>query len=160
MWLTDENRVRLARARDVLAADTSVNVPLERLARELGLSPFHFIRRFEAAFGSTPHQFRIQRRLDRAKALLASGESVTDACMAVGCSSLGSFSALFTRATGETPSAYRRRMRVLVGVHGFERVLFPGCLSLLAQLPASAFRNFREATDRTPVDDRAICTSR
>lgn len=48
------------------------------------MSPFHFIRRFESLFGMTPHQFRIERRLDRAKLLLAAGNhSVTEVCMEV-----------------------------------------------------------------------------
>jgi AraC-like DNA-binding protein len=159
MWLTGGSRIRLARAREVLAADAGSTVSIEHLAHQFGFSPFHFMRRFEAAFGTTPHQFRIRRRIDRAKALLAAGDSVTEACMAVGYSSLGSFSAAFTRVAGETPSAYRRRMRVLVAVHGFEPVLFPGCLTLLAQLPPSAFRSFREASSPALMDDGA-CASR
>jgi len=69
------------------------------------MSPFHFIRQFEAVFGATPHQFRIQTRLDRAKQLLAlSDYSVTDVCLEVGFSSLGSFSDLFARRVGAPPS--------------------------------------------------------
>jgi hypothetical protein len=90
-------------------------------------------------------------RLDAARQLLALGHhSVTDACMEVGFSSLGSFSALFTRRIGEPPSAYRRRVRVLVQVPGtLPPDLTPGCLTLMGHLPASAFsipvRSFREA---------------
>lgn len=121
------------------------------LAREVQISPFHFIRQFEATFGVTPHQFRIQTRVDAAKHLLATGHhSVTDVCMEVGFSSLGSFSALFTRRVGETPSAFRRRLRAMVQVPGtVPAALTPGCLTLMNRLPASAFanpvRNFREA---------------
>lgn len=112
------------------------------------MSPSHFIRQFEAVFGSTPHQFRIDSRLDLAKQLLASGRySVTDACMEVGFSSLGSFSALFLRRVGENPSAYQRRARLLISVPGrLCHELFPGCLSLLAHLPPSAESIFREAS--------------
>lgn len=114
------------------------------------ISPFHFIRQFEAVFGTTPHQFRIQSRLDLAKHLLAKGQhSVTDACMEVGFSSLGSFSTLFTRRIGETPSAYRRRVRAIVQVPALRADLTPGCFSLMSRLPAYAFaeprRSFREA---------------
>jgi AraC-like DNA-binding protein len=123
---------------------------IEALAREVQISPFHFIRQFEAVFGVTPHQFRIHARLDLAKQLLGKGRhSVTDVCMEVGFSSLGSFSALFTRRVGETPSAYQRRVRAIVQVPARAADLTPGCLSLMARLPASAFlaplRNFREA---------------
>ena len=95
------------------------------------ISPFHFIRQFEAVFGVTPHQYRIDARLDAAKRLLAAGQhSVTDVCMEVGFSSLGSFSALFTRRVGEAPSAYRQRVRAKAD-------LTPGCLSLMGRLPSS-----------------------
>ena len=101
---------RLCRARDMLEDVPEDPVSIEDVAREVGISPFHFIRQFEAVFGLTPHQFRIQSRLDRAKHLLAmGGHSVTDVCMEVGFSSLGSFSDLFTRRVGATPSAYQRR---------------------------------------------------
>ena len=125
MLLRHDGFRRLCRARDLL--------------REVRISPYHFIRQFEAVFGVTPHQFRIQARLDLAKELLARGEhSVTDVCMEVGFSSLGSFSTLFTRRVGETPSTYRRRIRAMIVVPGSPFVdLAPGCLSLMARLPAS-----------------------
>ena len=102
------------------------------------MSPFHFIRQFEAIFGVTPHQFRIRARLDAAKELLALGQhSVTDVCMEVGFSSLGSFSTLFARRTGEAPSAYRRRMQAYATDSGtLPAELTPGCLTLMARLPA------------------------
>ena len=76
--------------------------------------------------------------------------SVTDVCLEVGFSSLGSFSTLFARQVGEPPSAYRRRVRAMIQVPGVKSVsLTPGCLSLMQHLPASAFartgRTFREA---------------
>lgn len=150
MLLRDEGFRRLCRARDLLREFREPSPSIEELAREVQISPFHFIRQFEAVFGVTPHQFRIQSRVDLAKRLLAIGQhSVTDVCMEVGFSSLGSFSALFTRRVGETPSAYRRRARAIVQVPSRRADLTPGCLSLMSCLPASAFcvsvRNFREA---------------
>ena len=125
---------------------------IREIARDAHISHFHFIRQFEALFGATPHQFRIGSRLDRAKVLLARGElSVTDICMEVGFASLGSFSDLFTRRVGASPSAYQRRARIIVPVAGpFPQELFPGCLNLMGRLPAAAFRNFREASGRRP----------
>jgi AraC-like DNA-binding protein len=110
---------------------------IKDLAREVHVSPFHLIRQFEAVFGETPHQFRQSSRLELARRLLAAGQhSVTDVCMEVGFSSLGSFSVLFTRRVGETPSAYRRRMRPMVVVPGtMPHVLIPGCLTLMGRLP-------------------------
>lgn len=74
------------------------------------MSPAHFSRQFRAAYGETPYSYLMTRRMERAKALLRRGDlTVTDVCMAVGCTSLGSFSARFTELVGETPSAYRAR---------------------------------------------------
>jgi AraC-like DNA-binding protein len=135
MLLRHEGFRRLCRARDLLQQLDDPAPTVEEVAREVQLSPFHFIRQFEAVFGITPHQYRIQARLDRAKQLLAAGSrSVTDVCMDVGFSSLGSFSTLFTRRFGETPSAYRRRV--------YADDLTPGCLSLMA---GARDRSFREA---------------
>jgi AraC-like DNA-binding protein len=141
MLLRHEGFRRMCRARDLLRERHERSPSIEELAREVRISPYHFIRQFEAVFGVTPHQFRIQSRLDLAKELLARGEhSVTDVCMEVGFSSLGSFSALFTRRVGETPSMYRRRIRAMVVVPGDSPVdLTPGCLCLMARLPTSVF---------------------
>lgn len=74
------------------------------------MSSAHFSRQFRAAYGETPYAYLMTRRIERAKALLRRGDlSVTDVCFAVGCSSLGSFSARFTELVGETPSMYRAR---------------------------------------------------
>jgi AraC-like DNA-binding protein len=152
VWFNEGSRHRLAHARERLA-DLEETVGIAEIAREAGLSPFHFIRRFEAVFGITPHQFRIDRRIERAKLLLASGRSsVTETCLEVGFSSMGTFSALFTRRVGETPSSYRGRMRVMVQASGSGPVLTPGCLNLLTQLPPFAFRNFREAEKQQTAD--------
>ena len=145
MLLRHEGFRRLCRARDLLRETSDPSPTIEQLAREVRISPFHFIRRFEAVFGVTPHQFRIASRIELAKALLARGEhSVTEVCMEVGFSSLGSFSTLFAQRVGETPSAYRRRVRPLVQVTcGGVSHLAPGCLSLMGALPSSAFRSAR-----------------
>lgn len=125
---------RLCRARAMLGDRCDEAPSVAEVARTVGISQFHLIRQFHAVFGATPHQFRIQRRLERAKDLLARGDrSVTEICMDVGFSSVGSFSDLFARRIGTSPSGYRRRMRTLVQVPGgLEPVLAPGCLSLMA----------------------------
>ncbi|MGK3961421.1 helix-turn-helix transcriptional regulator [Sorangium sp. So ce118] len=137
----------LCRARDLLSEVHESRLSIEDVAREAAISPYHFIRQFEAVFGVTPHQYRIRRRLDLAKQLLAAGQhSVTDVCMEVGFSSLGSFSALFAQRIGVPPSAYRRRLRAMVQVPGrLPWELIPGCFSLMGRLPPDAFRSFREA---------------
>ena len=151
MPLHDHTFIHLCRSREMLQEIPEQPLSIRHIARQSGMSPFHFIRRFEALFGLTPHQFRIQSRLDRARLLLAKGQhSVTEVCMEVGFSSLGSFSDLFLRRTGITPSAYQRSARTIVQVPGvFPPAFFPGCLSLMAHLPPSAFRNFQEASSQT-----------
>lgn len=139
---------RLCYVRDLLGEVREPSPSIRDLAREARMSPYHFIRQFEAVFGVTPHQFRIRSRLDLARVLLARGNhSVTEVCLETGFSSLGSFSDLFTRRVGRPPSAYGRRARAMVVVPGsLPPALFPGCLSLMWRLPADAFRNFREAS--------------
>jgi AraC-like DNA-binding protein len=131
--LTTDALARLCRARDMLREVHERPLTIDDVAREAAMSPFHFIRQFNALFGATPHQFRIQARLNRAKELLALGNcSVTDVCLDVGFSSLGSFSDLFARRVGMPPSAYRRRARSMVVVPGIvPNELFPGCLNLM-----------------------------
>jgi AraC-like DNA-binding protein len=83
-----------------------------RLARLAGLSPYHFIRAFRAHAGQTPHQYLRARRIERAKELLITTPMpVTEICDAVGFQSLGSFSSLFRKLTGETPAAFRAARR-------------------------------------------------
>ena len=83
-----------------------------RLARLAGLSPHHFIRAFRAHAGQTPHQYLRARRIERAKELLITTPMpVGEICDAVGFQSLGSFSSLFRKLTGETPAAFRAARR-------------------------------------------------
>ncbi|GAA0301990.1 AraC-like DNA-binding protein [Kineococcus aurantiacus] len=110
MALSREDLVRLRRVRDRIDRDHAEPLDVATLARQALMSPGHFSRSFKAAFGETPYDYLMTRRVERAKALLRRGDvSVTEACFAVGCSSLGSFSARFTRLVGESPSAYRAR---------------------------------------------------
>lgn len=105
----DELR-RLRRARDRMDRDYASPLDVPALARDALMSPAHFSRRFRAAYSETPYSYLMTRRIERAKTLLRNTDhSVTDVCMEVGCTSLGSFSTKFTELVGETPSAYRAR---------------------------------------------------
>ncbi|MBW9205781.1 helix-turn-helix transcriptional regulator [Mumia sp. zg.B17] len=90
-------------------ADYARALDVPAMARRACMSDAHFSREFKRAYGETPYGYLMTRRVERAMALLRAGVSVTDACMAVGASSLGSFSSTFTRIVGETPSTYRAR---------------------------------------------------
>ncbi|HYB22335.1 MAG TPA: helix-turn-helix transcriptional regulator [Solirubrobacteraceae bacterium] len=113
----------LRRARDLMDREYARPLTVATLARAALMSSAHFSRQFRATYGETPYTYLMTRRIERAKALLRRGDlSVTEVCMAVGCSSLGSFSARFTELVGETPTAYRARD------HGALAIV-PGCIA-------------------------------
>ncbi|CAN5160703.1 helix-turn-helix transcriptional regulator [soil metagenome] len=97
----------LRRARDLMDREYARPLDVPTMASHALMSPAHFSRQFKAAYGETPYCYLMTRRIERAMALLREGMSVTDACMSVGCTSLGSFSSRFTEIVGVTPSTYR-----------------------------------------------------
>lgn len=103
------NLAHLRRARDRIDRDYARPLDVPTMAAAALMSAAHFSRQFKAAYGETPYNYLMTRRIERAMALLRSGASVTDACMEVGCTSLGSFSSRFTEVVGMTPSEYRSR---------------------------------------------------
>jgi transcriptional regulator GlxA family with amidase domain len=105
----DSNR-RLLRARDVMDGSYAEPLDVPTLARIAHVSEAHFIRTFRATFGETPNRYLQRRRVERAMWLLRSTDrTVTDICMDVGFSSLGTFSRVFRDIVGEPPSTYRQR---------------------------------------------------
>jgi len=111
---------RLRRARDRMDREYAQPLDVPALARTALMSPAHFSRRFRDAYGETPYSYLMTRRIERAKSLLRRDElSVSEVCLEVGWSSLGSFSARFSELVGESPSLYRARghdeLRVLTG---------------------------------------------
>jgi AraC-like DNA-binding protein len=104
------NLAHLRRARDLMDREYARPLDVAALARAALMSPAHFSRQFRATYGETPYSYLMTRRIERAKALLRRGDlSVTEVCLEVGCTSLGSFSARFTELVGETPTTYRDR---------------------------------------------------
>lgn len=120
--------VHVRRARDLVDREYAQPLDVPAMARAALMSPAHFSRKFRAAYGETPYSYLMTRRIERAKALLRQGMSVTDACMAVGCTSLGSFSSRFTEIVGVTPSEYRGRDHS-------ELEAIPSCVSKVATRP-------------------------
>ena len=124
--LTKDRLIRLCKARDQLRNVGHIELSIDEVAKTAAMSRFHFIRQFKAVFGETPVQFRTRTRLDQAKNLLVQGEdSITDICMAVGFSSLGSFSSLFSRRFGRAPSLYRQQLT------GSIKLISPDCMAML-----------------------------
>lgn len=129
---------RLCRARDRLHAEPAEPWTTETLAREAALSPWHFLREFRRAFGQTPGRYLTRVRLQAARQLIVAADAtVTEACMAVGFSSLGSFSAAFHREMGIPPGELARMRRALVAIpHGRPRLYVPWCFFLAYAAPA------------------------
>jgi len=139
------NLAHLRRARDLMDREYAGPLDVDAIARAAFMSPAHFSRQFRKAYGETPHSYLMTRRIERAKSLLRIGDlSVTDVCMAVGCTSLGSFSARFTELVGETPTAYRARSHE-------ELVTVPGCIAKQATRPART----RTAADKASRNEEA-----
>jgi AraC-like DNA-binding protein len=101
--------VRLRRVRDRIDREYAQPLDVEALARGAHMSAGHLSREFRRAYGESPYAYLMTRRIERAMALLRRGDlSVTEACFAVGCQSLGTFSTRFTELVGVPPSTYRR----------------------------------------------------
>jgi AraC-like DNA-binding protein len=131
----------LRRARDMIDRDYAHPLDVPTIAKHALMSPAHFSRQFKAAYGETPYGYLMTRRIERAMALLRAGSSVTDACMAVGCTSLGSFSASFSTITGETPTAYRNREHAAVEA-------MPPCIAKLLTRPMPPVQQSQQGGSR------------
>lgn len=132
MPLKSNNSFReLLRAREIIGDCYRKPLRLEDAADTIFLSPWHFQREFQRAFGETPHQFVTRLRIAQSKELLArTDSSVQQICVDVGFSSLGSFSALFKRHVGVSPGRYRRHARKVISVKGVrDLVCIPFCFA-------------------------------
>src|SRR5215510_3175633 len=134
--------IRLCHARDLLR-QTDYDMPsVRQVAKEVGMSPYHFTHLFRAVFGETPKQCQLNARLEKAKYLLLRADaSVTEISLETGFSSLGTFSYVFARRVGMSPTLYRKKIRALVGASGELPIdSIPGCFSLMCG--PTAFRKF------------------
>jgi AraC-like DNA-binding protein len=114
--------IALRRVHDHLDRHFADPITLGDLAALVGMSRFHLVRVFRAAYGETPMRYLSRRRIERAQDLLRTANlTVTEICMLVGYSSLGSFSTRFTELVGESPVAYRNRWAATGLPH------IPGC---------------------------------
>src|SRR5712664_1035162 len=135
----EEINRRVLRARDAMDRAYAEPLDVPALARIAHVSEAHFIRTFRATFGETPHRYLQRRRVERAMFLLrATDRSVTDVCLDVGFSSLGTFSRIFRDIVGEAPSDYRRHADVPAA---------PTCFTMAWTRPSS----FGEAKARDAV---------
>jgi AraC-like DNA-binding protein len=127
----DFNR-RLLRARDAMDRAYAEPLDVRAVAAVAHVSQAHFIRSFRAVFGETPHSYLQRRRVERSMFLLRETDRrVTDICLDVGFTSLGTFSRMFREIVGETPSHYRA---------GHGPIVAPHCVQLAAMRPRVAPR--------------------
>jgi AraC-like DNA-binding protein len=126
----EESNRRMLRARDAMDRDYARPLEIPTLARIAYVSEAHFIRTFRATFGETPHRYLQRRRVERAMFLLRESEdSVSEICLDVGFTSLGTFSRTFQRIVGESPTRYRARAADLRAV--------PACFARAWTRPSS-----------------------
>jgi AraC-like DNA-binding protein len=135
----EELNRRMLRARDAMDRAYAEPLDVPTLAGIAQVSEAHFIRTFRATFGETPHRYLQRRRVERAMYLLrATDRNVTEICLDVGFSSLGTFSRSFRDIVGEAPTAYRERGPI---------VAVPNCFAMAWTRPSS----FGEARARDVV---------
>ena len=132
---------------------------LDQMAEHVGFSKFHFARAFKEAYGETPAHYLTRRRVERAKDLLRSANlTVTEVCMLVGFSSLGSFSSRFSELVGMSPSAFQRAAAARGGpppVPGFFMMQWarprPGSAPSPAGVPAAKCASVEKPTPGVPL---------
>lgn len=103
---------RIVQAKLFIDRNYGSTIDLHNIANAANFSKFHFIRLFTSIYGKTPHQYLIQVRIDNAKQLLQDNHSVSDSCYMVGFDSITSFTGLFRKSTGSTPSAYQKQYQL------------------------------------------------
>ncbi|MBB5055860.1 AraC-like DNA-binding protein [Granulicella aggregans] len=136
---------RIVQAKLFIDAHSAERIDATDIADEACYSKYHFIRTFRDIYGKTPHQYLTAVRVDKAKALLETGMPVTEVCLSVGFDSLGSFTGLFKRRTGVTPSTFQReRLARRQRMDKAPLSFVPGCFAALYSGRENS--NTREAT--------------
>jgi len=121
---------RLVQAKLFIDTHYAEPIDLDAIADEAYFSKFHFIKQFKSIYRRTPHQYLICVRIEKAQDLLNAGSPVSDVCYAVGFESLPSFSGLFKRVTGMSPSAYLAQQKALKAQMAETPLVFiPGCFA-------------------------------
>jgi AraC-like DNA-binding protein len=121
---------RVVAAKMFIDSHFAESIDLDNIAEEAHFSKFHFIRLFRSIYGKTPHRYLTTVRIDKARQLLREGMAVSDVCLTVGFESLTSFSALFKKETGMSPSAYLvNQQKIREQVRQAPLGFIPGCFA-------------------------------
>lgn len=121
---------RIVQAKLFIDNNVCENIALDSIADEVYFSKFHFIRQFKKIYGKTPHQYLMQVRIEKSMQLLRTGASVSEACYSLGFESLSSFSGLFKRIVGLTPSAYQlQQLQIKAQTLETPLKFIPGCFA-------------------------------
>lgn len=125
---------RLGRAREFIDHCYDHPLSLEQMSEKACFSRYHFLRLFRQTYEKTPHQYLIERRIEKAKELLIADDlRVTDVCFEVGFQSLGSFSSLFQKRVGHAPITYREKARQREEA----KSKVPGCFLVMYKLESA-----------------------
>ena len=132
VWMSraaEESNRHMLRARDAMDRDYAKPLDVPVLARIAYVSESRFIRVFRATFGETPHRYLQRRRVERAMFMLAQTKrDITEICLEVGFSSLGTFSRTFKEIVGESPSSFRAHAKPIA---------VPNCFAMAWMRPSS-----------------------
>ena len=121
---------RIVQAKLFIDNNCSENIDLDNIADEAYFSKFHFIRQFKKIYGKTPHQYLTLVRIEKSMQLLRTETPVTEVCFSVGFESLSSFSGLFKRIVGLTPSAYQtQQLQIKAQILKTPLKFIPGCFA-------------------------------
>jgi AraC-like DNA-binding protein len=121
---------RIVKAKLFIDENFAENIDLDNIADTAFFSKFHFIRLFKKTYTKTPHQYLTSVRIERSKLLLQEGMSIAEVCYTVGFDSVSSFTGLFKRTTGITPSAYRQeRLRIREEIKAVPLRYIPNCFA-------------------------------
>jgi AraC-like DNA-binding protein len=121
---------RVVQAKLFMDAHFAESIDVDDISSEAAFSKFHFIRLFKRVYGFAPHAYLTKVRVQHAQEFLDKGAQVTDACYAVGFTSLGTFSRLFKRHVGIVPSRYRAgRMARATALGEVPLAFIPGCFA-------------------------------
>ncbi|HLO43639.1 MAG TPA: AraC family transcriptional regulator [Leadbetterella sp.] len=123
---------RIVQAKLYIDKFYSEKIDLDNISDEAYFSKFHFIRLFKSIYGKTPHQYLTKVRIENAQQLLKEDKTVSEVCFLVGYDSVSTFSGLFSKTVGKTPSEFLNNNKERkIEIQARPLSFVPGCYSFL-----------------------------